>query len=95
MGRASSRPRESLGILLSIPESAYCKRIALLRLGGGEGVMARIVERAEAGRTGLDGAEPGEHGRKCADMFIMMMVTAVKPFLVLERYQRGECQKRR
>jgi hypothetical protein len=52
-----------------VPELAKSRRSASLRLGGGEGVMARMVERAVDGRTGLGGAEVGGRGRKCVDIF--------------------------
>jgi hypothetical protein len=53
-----------------VPEVAKSRRRASLRLGGGEGVMARIVERAVEGRTGLGGAGAGAgRGRKCVDIF--------------------------
>jgi hypothetical protein len=53
-----------------VPEVAKSRRRASLKLGGGEGVMARIVERAVEGRTGLGGAAVAVRGRKCVDIFV-------------------------
>ena len=52
-----------------MPVLARSSRSASLKLGGGDGEIARIVERAVDGRVGLGGPEVGGRGRKCVDIF--------------------------
>lgn len=51
-----------------MPVLARSSRSASLKLGGGDGEIARIVERAVDGRVGLGGPEVGGRGRKCVDI---------------------------
>lgn len=51
-----------------MPVLARSSRSAALKLGGGDGEIARIVERAVDGRVGLGGPEVGGRGRKCVDI---------------------------
>ncbi len=51
-----------------VPVVARSSRKASLKLRGGDGEMARIVERAVDGRVGLGGPGVVARGRKCVDI---------------------------
>jgi len=51
------------------PVVAESCREASSKLGGGDGEIARIVERAVDGRVGLGGPGVVARGRKCVDIF--------------------------
>lgn len=47
--------------------------MGLLEPCGGEGVMARMVGRADPGQTGLCGAEVEGRGWKCVDIMPLLV----------------------
>ena len=68
LGRIFALPVVLWGSKFGVPVLASCSCSASLKLGGGDGEIARIVERAVDGRVGLGGPEVGGRGRKCVDI---------------------------
>jgi hypothetical protein len=62
------------GSMFGVPALARSILNASSKLWVGEGVIARIVERAVVGRTGLGGACVGGRGRMCVDIFAVVVL---------------------